>query len=74
MEEVEEGRREARGKRSGRKGRRRKRDEWKQEGKYEGMRLLCSKIHPLCYAGMLRTKSNYALVASLSCSCSKLIN
>ena len=39
-----------------------------------GMRLLCSKTHLLCYAGMLKTMSTYALVVSLLCSCSKLIN
>ena len=39
-----------------------------------GMRLLCSKIYPLCYARMLQTMSNYALGVSLLCSCSKLIN
>ena len=33
-----------------------------------GMRLLCSKIHPLCYARMLQTMSDYALGVSLLCS------
>ena len=41
--------------------------------KHLGMGLLCSKIHPSCYARMPQTLSNYALVALL-CSCSKLIS
>ena len=38
------------------------------EGFPLGMRLLCSKIHPLCYARMLQTMSDYALGVSLLCS------
>ena len=32
-----------------------------------GMRLLCSKIHHLCYARMLQTMSDYVLGVSLLC-------
>ena len=38
-----------------------------------GMRLLCSKIYPLCYARMLKTMSNYALIVSLLCSVNQLV-
>ena len=37
------------------------------------MRLLCSKIHPLCYVRMLQTMSDYALGVSILCLCSKLL-